>query len=99
MIDLFKKVFYLGLGAGVMARENAERTMNEMSDRGQEVMDEMRKASEEAMDEVKAELEKMQASGAEEFQRFADQAGLVTKADIKALDERLARIEALLAKQ
>ena len=97
MNELLKKGFYLGLGAGAILKESLEKTMNDATQRGQEMTGDGAQMAKDVLNEMGDQLDTLAAKGEAAFGEQLAEAGIATKEDLDELNTRLAAIEAKLA--
>lgn len=97
MNELLKKGFYLGLGAGAMVKESLEKTMDEASQRGQEMSGDGSQMAKDVLNEMGEQLDALASKGEAAFGEQLSEAGIVTRAELDEVLSRLTEIEAKLA--
>lgn len=96
MKTLFDKMVNLGLGAISLTKERAELFMDEMVERGEiskedakQTVDEIMKKGQEQRDEVRNMIQ-------EEMDSWKSKFGVVTRAELEKLTERIKELESKL---
>ena len=96
MKDLFDKMFNLGLGAISLTKERAEFFIDEMVERGEiskedakQTVDDIMKKGQEQRDEVRNMIR-------EEIDSWKSRFGVVTRAELDKLTERIKELESKL---
>lgn len=96
-VGLIEKAFLMGLGTAMYAKDKAEELANEMIERGQMTKEE----SDSFIGKVAARADEatnsVQKTVAEETEKNVKRMGLVTQADLSALQDELTEIKAMLA--
>ncbi|MEW6173916.1 MAG: hypothetical protein AB1510_12810 [Bacillota bacterium] len=100
MIDTFRKVVLVGIGALSLTKEKAEQLVKELAEKGHVTTDEARSFVKELLDRGQRERETLQKAVREEVDGLRENWGLVTKRDLNEVLQRLAAIEeAVLGKK
>ncbi|MBO8129097.1 MAG: hypothetical protein H0Z39_07855 [Peptococcaceae bacterium] len=97
MLNTFRKVMLMSIGAVSLTKERAEQIVKELTDKGKVNTKEAKSFVQELIDKGENERKAIQKLVSEEVNRFFDEMGLVTKKDWEELNSRLSRIEQLLA--
>lgn len=97
MIDVLKKTVMAGLGATVITAEKVEAALEELVRKGRLSAEEAKAAAAKIADESKAEYSEARSRLGELFDEMLGRANVATKADLKAIEKRLAAIEEALA--
>ncbi|MEW6181772.1 MAG: hypothetical protein AB1500_01170 [Bacillota bacterium] len=93
MIDTFRKVVLVGIGALSLTKEKAEQLAKELAEKGHVTTDEARTFVKELLDRGERERETLQKTVREEINGLRDNWGLVTKRDLNELFQRIEKIE------
>ncbi|MGI5921381.1 MAG: phasin family protein [Syntrophomonadaceae bacterium] len=92
-MSLFRKAFYLGLGAISLTREKAEKTINEMTEKGEMSREEARKFVDEMI--IKGEEQKNEVRRIinDEIDKWRKEFGVVRRSEYEALEARVKQLE------
>ncbi len=93
MLDYGKKALLLGLGTLAFSREKVEKLVDELIKKGELTMDEKTSFIDELVKEGEKQEERVVAKLKEVLKGLIDEFGIVRKDDLKAIEERLSRIE------
>lgn len=91
--NLLKKSLLIGMGALTLTREKAERVVRELEQKGEITSREASEFINELMEKGEQERNALRKTIGQELERLIKTMGLATKTDIKALEERLDRLE------
>lgn len=97
MLDLMRKVFLAGLGAMFLTKEKAEEVAEELVHQGELRREEAKNFVEQLLNKGKEQQALLQETVSREVNRWRSEWGLVTKAELSALENRVAELEARLA--
>lgn len=92
-MSLIKKAFYLGLGALSITKEKAERLIDELEEKGEMSKEEGKEFLEEVIKKGEEQKNEIHAMISESIAEFKNDFGAVSRAEFKALEERIKRIE------
>lgn len=93
---MMKKMIYFGLGALTLTREKAEKVFSEMVEKGEMNRDEAKQWVEDVIKRGEEEKTELRAAIRKEIDEIRSDFPLVTKADLEAIEARLAAIESKL---
>jgi polyhydroxyalkanoate synthesis regulator phasin len=96
---MMKKMIYFGLGALTLTRERAEKVFSEMVEKGEMNRDEAKQWVEDVIKRGEEEKTEFRAVIRKEMEEIRSDFPLVTKADLEAIEARLAAIESKLQQQ
>jgi len=96
MEAMMKKMIYFGLGALTLTREKAEKVFSEMVEKGEMNRDEAKQWVEDVIKRGEEEKTELRAAIRKEIDEIRSDFPLVTKADLEAIEARLAAIESKL---
>ncbi len=99
MLDLMRKAFLAGLGAMFLTKEKAEEVAEELVRQGELRREEAKNFTEQLLNKGKEQQTQLQETVSKEVNRWRKEWGLVTKAEMAALEKRMAELEARLASQ
>jgi len=99
MEAMMKKMIYFGLGALTLTREKAEKVFSEMVEKGEMNRDEAKQWVEDVIKRGEEEKTELRATIRKEIEQIRSDFPLVTKADLEAIEARLAAIESKLQQQ
>lgn len=99
MFDLMKRAMQVGLGAFSVTKEKAEQLVDELVKRGELSQNEAKEFIENLVERGKQEQAELRNVVRTEVQKIQEDLPLVSKKEIKNLEERIARLEALLVQQ
>jgi len=94
MKDVFRKLALAGIGAFSLTREKAEQIVKELVERGQVSAEEAKGVFRDLIEKGEQERAALVQAIRSEINRFREEVGFVTKQDLKALEERISRLEA-----
>ncbi len=99
MFKMAERLILAGIGALALTTEKAEKMINELAERGQMSKEEARNFLQELI--AKGEQEKANLTEAlrREISQLREDLGLVTRAEIEELKNRVARLEEQLAQK
>lgn len=98
MLDVIKKTLLAGLGATVVTAERVEKSLSELVEKGKLSADEARKTAQKVVEEGRQEWEQSRTELAKTFEDLLKKAKLARQEDLKALEARIAALEAAAAK-
>ncbi|MGE9292455.1 hypothetical protein [Ruficoccus sp. ZRK36] len=93
MIDLIKKGMLATVGAAVVTKEQAEGLLNEFVDKGKITAGEAQEMASKIADSGKKEFEKAKKEVNSRIDEMLQGGVLVTRAEIEALEKRVAALE------
>lgn len=96
---MMKKMIYFGLGALTLTREKAEKVFSEMVEKGEMNRDEAKQWVDDVIKRGEEEKTEFRAAIRKEIEQIRSDFPLVTKADLEAIEARLAAIESKLQQQ
>ncbi|MEN6388806.1 MAG: hypothetical protein ABFD04_00180 [Syntrophomonas sp.] len=96
---MMKKMVYFGLGALTLTRERAEKVFSEMVEKGEMNRDEAKQWVEDVIKRGEEEKTEFRTTIRKELEQIRSDFPLVTKADLEAIEARLAAIESKLQQQ
>lgn len=96
---MMKKMIYFGLGALTLTREKAEKVFSEMVEKGEMNRDEAMQWVDDVIKRGEEEKTEFRAAIRKEIEEIRSEFPLVTKADLEAIEARLAAIESKLQQQ
>lgn len=96
---MMKKMIYFGLGALTLTRERAEKVFSEMVEKGEMNRDEARQWVDDVIKRGEEEKVEFRSAIRKELEQIRNDFPLVTKADLEAIEARLAAIESKLQQQ
>ncbi|MHB2020598.1 MAG: phasin family protein [Candidatus Xenobia bacterium] len=88
-----EKLFLAGLGAGLMAKERVEDTLNQLVNKGELTKEQARNLVDDMSTKAESEKDKFQVRGREELRKFFGEQNLVFVEDLRKLETRLAALE------
>lgn len=97
MIDLIKKSMLAGIGAAVVSKEAAEKTLEEWVAKGKISTQEARDMAGKIVDQGRSEFEKTRGELSTLFDEALTKAHVVTRKDFETLEARVAALEAITA--
>lgn len=97
MSDLFKKAISLGVGLTVVSKEKVEKVVDELVKRGEVAPSESRALVDRLIERGEEERGAFKSAVQEQVQRVLKELDIPSKADITALEERIAVLERRLA--
>ena len=99
MLDIIKKSMEIGLGAVTITREKLQEITDDLVVRGNlskkeggEILNDLLKSADEGQKRMKSLVE-------EKVHAALKEAGIATKEDVKALEGKIAKLEAIIAKK
>jgi polyhydroxyalkanoate synthesis regulator phasin len=84
-------LFYLGLGGAFMAKDRAEKILDEMEERGQISRDEANKVIDEAKERARKQQEELDQTIKKRVKESIQEYGLATKDDIEDLKQHISK--------
>lgn len=93
MLEIVEKTLLTAIGAASMTQQKAEEMANELKERFNLTEEEGRRLKEKAKNAATERREQMQEEAAKEVRDAAERMGLVTKTELKALEDRIAALE------
>jgi len=96
MNSLFDKMFNLGLGAISLTKERAELFFDEMVERGEMSKEDAKQTLEDIIKKGQEQRDEVRTMIREEMDSWKSTFGIVTKADVDKLNERIAELESKL---
>ena len=93
---MMKKMIYFGLGALTLTREKAEKAFSEMVEKGEMNRDDAKQRVEDVIKRGEEETTELRVAIRKELDEIRSDFPLVTKADLEAIEARLAAIEGKL---
>lgn len=93
---MMKKMIYFGLGALTLSREKAEKVFSEMVEKGEMNRDEAKQWVDDVIKRGEEEKTEFRTAIRKEIEEIRSEFPLVTKADLAAIEARLAAIESKL---
>ena len=93
MKDLLKKGLALGLGLAVISKEQIEKFVDEMVNKGEVSANESKELVENLVKRGQEEQQELNKKIKEQLQGLMTELGVVTKADFSQLEERLSKLE------
>ena len=98
MIDIIKKSLEIGLGAVVVTKEKLQEITDELVVKGDLSKKEGNTIFKELVSTADKSQKKIRSMVDEQIHKAIKEVGIATKADIKALEGKIGRLEAKLAK-
>lgn len=95
-MGIFKKTLLFGVGLLTLTREKAEKVVHDMVDRGEVGAEEAKTFVNELMEKGEQEKAAVQETIKKEVEDLRKKFGLVTRADLEALEERIRALESKL---
>jgi polyhydroxyalkanoate synthesis regulator phasin len=99
MIDLIKKTLLAGVGATIITKEKVEAALQDYIRQGKVSAGDARIMAETIAEQGRKEFETMSAELAARFREAAEKADFTHKKRIEALEVRVQKLEAALAKR
>ncbi len=96
MFEAFDKLILAGLGALSMSREKAEEIFDDYVEKGKAAREHREGFVKEVMDMADRTRTDLEKTINEQVSRVLEQQPIITKADLKKVEEKLAAIEAKL---
>jgi polyhydroxyalkanoate synthesis regulator phasin len=93
VIDTFRKIVLIGIGALSLTKEKAEQLVKELAEKGHVTTDEARSFVKELLERGQRERETVRKAFREEFDEVREKWGLVTKKDLNEVLSRLTSLE------
>ena len=93
MLEIVEKTLLTAIGAASMTQQKAEETVNELKERLNLTEEEGRRLKEKVKSAAAERQEKVQEEAAKEVRAAAERMGLVSKDDLKALEDRIVALE------
>lgn len=93
MLEMVEKTLLTAIGAVSMTQQKAEDMANELKERFNLTEEEGRRLKEKAKNAATERREQMQEEAAKEVRSAAERMGLVTKTELKELEDRIAALE------
>ena len=93
MIDILRKTMDAGVGVLSLTKEKLEKVMNELVEKGEVTKDEAKDFVKEMMEKGEQEREALRNTVQKEVERVKGAMGLISRDDLRQLEERLKRIE------
>jgi len=97
MIETIKKTLLAGLGATVITAERVEQAMGDLIEKGKLNAEEARDVANKVVEQGKEEWENSRQEMASIFEKFLQEAKLVTREQLEALGKRIDDLEEKLA--
>lgn len=94
MIDILKKTLLAGLGATIVTKENLEKRLEELVQKGKISAEEARETAEKVAADSKKEYESARTEIGKAVDQAMEKVNVATHKDIEILRERLATLEA-----
>jgi polyhydroxyalkanoate synthesis regulator phasin len=88
-----KKAFYLGLGAITLTKEKAEKTINEMTEKGEMNKEEAKQFVDDVIQKGEEQKKEIRRIISEEIEEWRKGFGVVTRAEYEALEARIKKLE------
>jgi polyhydroxyalkanoate synthesis regulator phasin len=92
-MSLMKNAFYLGLGAITLTKEKAEKTINEITEKGEMSTDEAKQFVDEIIQKGEEQKKEIRHIIGEEIDEWRKDFGVVTRAEYEALEARIKKLE------
>ncbi|MEN6462508.1 MAG: hypothetical protein ABFC94_14225 [Syntrophomonas sp.] len=92
-MSLMKKAFYLGLGAISLTKERAEKTINEMAEKGEMNKDEAKQFVDEIIQKGEEQKKEIRHIISEEIDEWRKDFGVVSRGEFEALEARIKKLE------
>lgn len=99
MKNMLKKSLLVGVGALSMTKDKAMKMVQELEEKGEVTSDEAKDFVNEMMERGEREREVLRNTVKNEMEKILHAAGLVTKREMDALEERLKRLESRIGPQ
>lgn len=93
MLEIVEKTLLTAIGAMSMTQQKAEEMASELKERFNLTEEEGRRLKEKVKTAACERREQLQKEATHEVQQAAERMGLVTKTELKALEERIAALE------
>jgi len=93
MLEIVEKTLLTAIGAASMTQQKAEEMATELKERFNLTEEEGRRLKEKAKNAACERRNQMQEEAAKEVRAAAERMGLVTKDELKALEDRIAALE------
>lgn len=94
MMDMLRKSLLAGLGATMVTLDKAEAVLNDLVARGKLTAEEAQASASRLREESREEFARVESSMSRLFDDMLKRARLATQADLKALEKRVAELEA-----
>ncbi len=98
MEDLFKKLLYAGAGLAVTAKENLEKSIDELVEKGKISDNEGKKIVDDFFEKTENRKKEFEEKLAKITEEIANKMNYVKKTDVDALVKRVEELEAKVAK-
>ena len=99
MFELIKKTLLAGLGATVTTKEQLEKKLHELVEKGKLSKEEAEKMAEDIVKESKDEFAKSKKEMNKVFDEWMDKTGLVQQTEFAKLEARVASLEKQLSEE
>lgn len=96
MLETLQKLFLAGIGTTAFTVEKIESSMKELVDKGKISAEEARQTAGKIVEEVRHEYEQARVDLHDSYQNVLKKADLVTRAELKVLEQRVATLETRL---
>lgn len=96
MVDSLKKAFFMGLGVGVMVKENMEKRLSDVLEIGKSQAENAAQSIDELQKRVLGELKNVEDKGAAEAAKIIETLEPVSRKEFDALRKRVVDLEAAL---
>ena len=93
MIDALKKSLLVGVGATLVTAEKVESVLKDLVEKGKLNAEDAKAAAARVANESRQEYEQARSSLQEMFDQLLAKAALVRKAELEALEKRVAELE------
>lgn len=94
MMDLIKKSMLAGIGAAVVTKEMAQKTLDEWVEKGKVSSDEAKEMANKIVEQGREEYDKARSDLGKMFDEAMARAHVVTRRELAALEARVAALEA-----
>ena len=95
-MDLLRKMLYTGIGLAALSEEKAKEMVAELEKKGEVSSEEGKKLAQELIDKAKKHGEELQRAVKAEVGKVTDKIKGVSREEFKALQDRVAELEARL---
>jgi len=93
VLDLFKKVFLLGLGTTILIEETVEKIADDLVKKGKLTTEEAKKLVTDLVNEAKKDIESIHQKGIEEAEKVFAGLHITTKKEYEDLEKRVRDLE------
>lgn len=95
--DLIEKGLALGLGFAVVSKEQIEKAVDELTQKGEVTASESKDFMKELIQKGETQQKEINSKLREQVQKILDELNIPSKADLERLEQRIAQLENMLA--